>query len=105
MNRLFRATPLVMTLAVLGCGAGNEHRAMEYMPDMARGPAYKAFAPNSITRDGLTLQQQVSGTIPRGYQPFHYGSGDDEAARAGPGLANTYPATPPHPEEGKRAFE
>ena len=105
MNRLFRATPLVMTLAVLGCGAGNEHRAMEYMPDMARGPAYKAFAPNSITRDGLTLQQPVSGTIPRGYQPFHYGSGDEEAARAGRELTNPYRATPQILEEGKGLFQ
>ena len=44
-----------------------ENRAFEYMPDMARGPAYKAYAPNSITRDGLTLQHPVAGTIPRGF--------------------------------------
>lgn len=106
MNHLFlRATLLVMVLAVLGCGASSERRAVEYMPDMARGPAYKAFAPNSITRDGLTLQQPVAGTIPRGYRPFHYGPGDDEAARAGRELTNHYRATPQTLEEGKALFQ
>ena len=32
---------------VAGCGASGNDRAREYMPDMARGPAYKAFAPNA----------------------------------------------------------
>jgi predicted aminopeptidase len=60
-----------------------DRRAYEYMPDMARDPAYKAFAPNPVTRDGLTLQHPVAGTIPRGYHPFHYGPGEQEAERAG----------------------
>src|SRR6266436_5264251 len=74
----------LLALAVLaGCGATEQQRAYEYMPDMARDPAYKAFAPNPVTRDGLTLQRPVAGTIPRGYQPFYYGAGDPEAVRAG----------------------
>ena len=71
-----------------GCGAGGNERALEYMPDMARGPAYKAFAPNAATRDGLTLQPPVAGTIARGRLPFHYGRGEPEAARAGRELVN-----------------
>jgi mono/diheme cytochrome c family protein len=73
-----------------GCGASSQQRAYEYMPDMARDPAYKAFAPNPVTHDGLTLQRPVAGTIPRGYVPFHYGSGEEEAARAGKELQNPY---------------
>ena len=38
---------------IAGCGASGNERAREYMPDMARGPAYKAFAPNTATRTGL----------------------------------------------------
>src|SRR5262249_43352706 len=68
-------------VAAAGCGASAQRRAFEYMPDMARDPAYKAFAPNPVTRDGLTLQRPVAGTIARGYQPVHYGPGEDEAAR------------------------
>ena len=97
----------VLTLAALaaGCGANSQNRAYEYMPDMARGPAYKAFAPNPATRDGLTLQSPVAGTIPRGYQPFHYGTGEDEAARAGRDLRNPYSATPQTLQEGRALFQ
>jgi mono/diheme cytochrome c family protein len=74
--------------ALAGCGAGGEDRALEYFPDMARGPAYKAFAPNAATPDGLTLRVPVPGTIARGHQLFHYGVGEKEAIRAGRELTN-----------------
>ena len=104
-----RAANFVATLSVvsclIGCGATPERRAFEYMPDMARGPAYKAYAPNFITRDGLTLQQAVAGTIPRGSHPFHYGVGEEEAARAGRELQNPYRASSQTIEEGKALFQ
>jgi mono/diheme cytochrome c family protein len=87
------------------CGASSQRRAYEYMPDMARDPAYKAFAPNPVTRDGLTLQRPVAGTIPRGYAIFHYGSGEEEAARAGSELRNPYAASHGAWLEGKALFE
>jgi mono/diheme cytochrome c family protein len=96
----------VPALVVLsGCGARSQHRAFEYMPDMARDPAYKAFAPNPVTRDGVTMQRPVAGTIPRGYQPFHYGPGDEEASRAGAELQNPYHATEKTLHEGKALYE
>src|SRR6478672_6507090 len=96
---------LVIAFGLGGCGATPERRAFEYMPDMARGPAYKAYAPNSITRDGLTLQRPVAGTIPRGFHPFHYGPGEEEAARAGRELENPYRATAQTLQEGKELFQ
>jgi mono/diheme cytochrome c family protein len=96
---------LIASVALSGCGATSEQRAYEYMPDMARGPAYKAFAPNSVTHDGLTLQQPVAGTIARGYRPFHYGPGEPEAIRAGQELANPYHPTAQTLEEGKALFQ
>jgi mono/diheme cytochrome c family protein len=96
---------LTIAFGLAGCGATSDRRAFEYMPDMARGPAYKAYAPNSITRDGLTLQRPVAGTIPRGFHPFHYGPGEEEAARAGRELENPYRATPQTLEEGKALFQ
>src|SRR5579864_7373685 len=98
-------TLLACMIALAGCGASSQQRAYEYMPDMARDPAYKAFAPNSVTRDGLTLQRPVAGTIARGYQPFHYGPGEDEAARAGRELTNPYHAASGTLEEGKALFQ
>jgi mono/diheme cytochrome c family protein len=106
MTRCFLVIAIAAAAAVLvGCGAGADRRAYEYMPDMARDPAYKAFAPNPVTRDGLTLQRPVSGTIPRGYQLFHFGPGELEAERAGRELLNPYRATPKTLEEGKALFE
>jgi mono/diheme cytochrome c family protein len=106
MNRFFWAAASMATVAMLaGCGATSEQRAYEYMPDMARSPSYKAFAPNSVTRDGLTLQHPVAGTIPRGYHVFHYGAGEEEAARAGRELQDPYRATPRTLEEGKALFQ
>lgn len=96
---------LAVAFGLAGCGATPARRAFEYMPDMARGPAYKAYAPNSITRDGLTLQRPVAGTIPRGFHPFHYGPGEEEAARAGRELENPYRATPQTLDEGKTLFQ
>jgi mono/diheme cytochrome c family protein len=106
VNRFFCAAAALATAAMLaGCGATSEQRAYEYMPDMARSPSYKAFAPNSVTRDGLTLQHPVAGTIPRGYHVFHYGPGEDEAARAGRELQDPYRPTPQTLEEGKALFQ
>ena len=86
--------------ALAACQPGEEPGA-EYMPDMARGPAYKAFAPNQATRNGITLQRPVAGTIARGTTPFHYGKGDLEGERAGRELRNPYHPTPPTLEKGK----
>ena len=96
--------PVALALAAAGCGVSTEKRAYEYMPDMARDPAYKAFVPNPVTRDGLTLQRPVTGTIARGYQPVHYGTGEGEAVRAGRELQNPYRASPQILEEGKALY-
>jgi len=88
-----------------GCGATSQRRAVEYMPDMARDAAYKAFAPNAATADGLTLRAPVAGAIPRGYQPFHYGPGEEEAERAGRELPNPYTPTPATLATGRWLFE
>jgi mono/diheme cytochrome c family protein len=88
-----------------GCLAGGEDRAPEYFPDMTRGPAYKAFAPNPATRDGLTLQRPVAGTIARGYHVFHYGPGEPEAIRAGHEVSNPFRPTPEILDEGQKLFQ
>jgi mono/diheme cytochrome c family protein len=90
---------------VAACQAGGENRAREYFPDMVRGPAYKAFAPNLALKDGLTLQRPVVGTIARGQQPFHFGAGEGEAIRAGQILSNPLPATAATLEDGRGLFQ
>jgi mono/diheme cytochrome c family protein len=85
------------------CAPGDEPGS-EYMPDMARSPAYKAFAPNLATRDGLTLRRPVAGTVARGRQPFHYGKGEDQAARAGRELVAP-PLTEDALQRGRALFQ
>jgi mono/diheme cytochrome c family protein len=106
MRRCFPALALLAcATALTGCGASSNQRAYEYMPDMARDPAYKAFAANAATHDGLTLQHPVKGTIPRGYQTFHFAAGEEEAERAGRELQNPYRPTTETLAEGKALFE
>src|SRR5579883_3412806 len=105
MSRRWQFVSAILAATLAGCGATQQKRAFEYMPDMARDPAYKAYAPNSVTRDGLTLQRPVAGTIPRGYQPFHYGPGDQEPARAGEELQDPFPSTTRTLTEGKQLYE
>jgi mono/diheme cytochrome c family protein len=101
----FLAGAVLPSIIAFGCGATSSSRSYEYMPDMVRDPAYKAYAPNPATRDGLTLRLPVAGTIARGYQPFHYGPGEDEATRAGHDLNNPYRAGSQTLEEGKALYE
>jgi mono/diheme cytochrome c family protein len=95
----------VTAAGMSGCGAYSDRRAVEYAPDMARGPAYKAFAPNPATVDGLTLRQPVAGTVPRGYQSFLYGRGEQEAMRAGRELQNPIPSQRGTLEEGRALYQ
>jgi len=99
------ACSLAAALCMIGCGATSQRRAFEYMPDMARDAAYKAFAPNPVTADGLTLRPPVAGTVPRGYQPFYYSTGEEEAERAGRELHNPYSPNAATLEAGKALFE
>ena len=95
----------LLAVAGAGCGARSSKRAYEYVPDMVRGPAYKAFMPNPATRDGLTLQPPVPGPIARGGRPFHFGPGEQEAARAGRELHRPWPATEATLAEGHALYQ
>jgi len=94
----------LIAVCIAACQPGDQPGA-EYMPDMARGPAYKAFAPNQATRNGITLQRPVPGTIARGYHPFHYTRGDAEGERAGRELTNPFHPTSQVLEKGKALYE
>lgn len=85
---------MLFCASVVGaCGKPAEKRGFEYMPDMVYSVAYDSFAPNPVTRDGLTLQRPVRGTIPRGFLPLHYAATPEDAERAGRELHNPEPPT------------
>ena len=91
---------LVSAVVAGGCGGGSAQRGREYTPDMTYSVAYDSFAPNPATRNGMTLQTPVRGTIPRGFLPLHYTNTAAEAERAGRELANPYAHMPSAVEQG-----
>jgi mono/diheme cytochrome c family protein len=98
-----------LTLIVVGyaCNTTTESskRGYEYMPDMVYSVAYDSFAPNPVTRNRITLQRPVKGTIPRGFLPFHFGPTAAEAERAGRELENPIPTTTKTLREGRELYE
>ena len=96
---------LVCAAALAGCGPGPGRRSLEYTPDMAYSLPYDSFAPNPVTRDGLTLQRPVPGTIPRGFLPLHYSATSADAERAGRELDNPIPPTAESAAEGQLLFD
>lgn len=95
----------IVALALSACERNPKKPGFEFMPDMARSVPYDAYAPNPLTGDGKTLQPPPEGSIPRGFEPFHYGATPEEAARAGRELANPIPATPESMARGKKLYE
>lgn len=87
-----------------GCADDPSKPRYELIPDMVDSVAYEAFAHNPNTRDGKTLIAPAAGTIPRGFTPFHYGPGPEEAARAGREVQNPLPADKAALARGQEAF-
>jgi len=96
---------LVSAVVAGGCGGGSAQRGREYTPDMTYSVAYDSFAPNPATRNGMTLQTPVRGTIPRGFLPLHYTPTAAEAERAGRELVNPFAHVPAAVEHGHRQYE
>ena len=108
--RVILAWALLVTtasaIAVMAVAATDvSRRGIEYMPDMAYSVPYNSFAPNPVTRDGKTLQAPVAGTVPRGFEPFHYGATPEEALRAGRALRNPVPRSPEALAQGRALYE
>lgn len=65
-----------------------EKRNFEVFTEMAYSKAYESYTPNPNFSNGRTMQPLVEGVVPRGHLPFPYGTGPDEAKRAGQELKN-----------------
>jgi len=95
----------VLCAASVGCGSQSTRRAYEYMPDMKYSVPYDTFAPNPVTRNGMTQQMPVRGTIPRGFLPLHYSNTAVDAERAGRELWNPYAQSPTAIEQGHGLYD
>lgn len=95
---------LGITLGLASCDSGNFRRTPGhiYAPDMTYSRAYDAYTANPNTRDGLTSQLPVSGTIARDHaMPDHLTEGDTMAYKA---LTTTARFSEDEMKEGKRLF-
>jgi mono/diheme cytochrome c family protein len=52
----------------------------------------------------MTQQMPVAGTIPRGFQPFHYGPTPEEAERAGRELVNPFSPAAENLARGQQVY-
>jgi mono/diheme cytochrome c family protein len=68
-------------------------RNLEWPTQMQYSPAYRSQTANPILPLGMTAQPAVAGTVPRGFQPFHYGPEAAESERAGRELQNPWSPT------------
>ncbi len=88
---LFLAVALTLCVA---CGflirPQRSRPNVEFLPEMVRTAAYKAYSANPNFPDGKTLQQPPPDTIPRGFHSVDYPATEAGAIRAGEELANPY---------------
>jgi len=75
MKKTFLILGTVLALALVfgtSCRRDKTQTALEYMPNMYRGPAFEAYTSNPNFEDGLSARKPVNGTIARGYIPYDY---------------------------------
>ena len=101
---LFLVT-IVTSVALQSCGADGNDPGYEYMPNMYRSPSYDTYTENPIFENGITSQQPVKGTIPRGFIPFEYENSLEDYLRAGNELKNPLVLNSETLEEGKQLYE
>lgn len=96
--------PVVVLGGILLMNRNNAARNLEWPTQMQYSPAYLSQTPNPVLPNGMTEQMPVVGTIPRGFLPFKYGPGPDEAIRAGNELKNPFEAAEENLARGQQVF-
>lgn len=75
MNNIYKIVlSLFIVVTFLSCSKDKRTREVQYMPDtdMYNAVPYEAFSFNPNTKNGLTSQKPVEGTIARGQAPYDY---------------------------------
>ncbi|MBI3071398.1 MAG: cytochrome c [Deltaproteobacteria bacterium] len=99
-----RASVIPWFLFLFSCSSDPTLPRYEFVPDMVDAVPFEAFSKNPVTRDGKTLLTPALGTIPRGFKPLHYGTGKEEAERAGRELSNPIARTPEALARGEKVY-
>jgi mono/diheme cytochrome c family protein len=96
--------PVVAIGGVRVISRDTNARNLEWPTQMQYSPAYRSQSKNPVLPNSMTSQDAVTGTIPRGFQPFHYGPGPAEAERAGRELTNPFQPTPENLTRGQYIY-
>src|SRR6187399_2661250 len=103
--KLFSRVPLVAGMfLVASCSKNPNSPGYEFMPDMYRTAAYKAYSPSGLFSDSTSSRLPVAGTIPRGYTFFNYPSSNEGYLAASRDLKNPLEANEVNLTEGKRLY-
>jgi mono/diheme cytochrome c family protein len=89
---------------VTSCNKGPNDPGLEFMPDMYRNPAYKAFTPSALFADSTSARMPVAGTIPRDYTFFNYPASNEGYLAAGRDLKNPLEPTFVNLAAGKKLY-
>jgi len=98
---LFSFSCFVLSGVVLS-GCSNDKPEREFMPDMYESTSFKAQKEDILSKDGAAARVPPAGTIPRGFEPYHYAA--NEGDKAGAELKNPLMHTKTNVERGQKIF-
>lgn len=107
MNKLIKITlSLVIVVAFSSCHRDKRTRQVQYMPDtdMYNPVPYEPYSPNTNTKNGLTSQLPVVGTIARGQAPYDYPDTQEGYQMAKDSLVSPLKASEKDLKKGKPLF-
>lgn len=98
-------------IALSSCSSVEQSPGLEYMPDMYRTPAYKAYSKSPFSENGSS-RRPVEGTVPRYdeetlpyYEPYSFPNTNEGYEAAGAQLKNPLPSTPEVLKKGEEKYK
>jgi mono/diheme cytochrome c family protein len=95
------ALAIVTVFTVSSCKRDPLSPGLEYMPDMYRSPGVETYSTNPNYADGMSAQQPVKNTIPRGFTPYPYPNTPEAYELAGQNLKNPLTVNEDLEKQGK----
>ena len=91
---VFAACALALFMLEAALRSNPRERNYEAFTEMVYSRASESLTPSDALPGGMTQQPIVAGVVVRGRMPFPYGTGLEEAQRAGRELANPFAYDP-----------
>ena len=103
-TRLITGILIAGATMMASCTKDPSKPGFEFMPDMYRTPAFKAYSVNPLNKDSMSAMIPVKGSVPRNYTFFTYPDGREGYDAAGRDLKNPFEADEKNLAEGKRLY-